>query len=319
MSLTAETRINPWVRRSNATACVLLAVATAYVLVKLVYLFVDSSLGQAPVLYGQQTSGGLLAGRQNKIDTSAIAMWSLFGKEGRKVVTEQPKDVNAPKTRLSLELQAVFVAPVEERSTAMIAEARKSSELYHIGDKIPGNVTLAAVFGDRVLLNRDGALEALYFPDNYKSAMVRAGTASDSASTARPPVTAAATRPGRTPNGQADFGAGNRNQEAQSAMAQQMVTTLREQIEQDPVQVLGQFGLASNDGRGYKVSDNPNPMLAAIGARPGDVILSVNGQSLGDPARDVGLIEQVMQEGKVRVSMERNGRQFDSEYALPGL
>ena len=83
--------------------------------------------------------------------------------------------------------------------------------------------------------------------------------------------------------------------------------------------VLGQFGLASNNGRGYRVADNPNPMLAAIGAKPGDVILSVNGRSLGDPNQDVALIEQVMQDGTVRVSMERNGRQFDSEYALPGL
>ena len=102
-------------------------------------------------------------------------------------------------------------------------------------------------------------------------------------------------------------------------MAQQMVSTLREQIEQDPGEVLGQFGLASNNGRGYKVSDSPNPMLAAIGARPGDVILAVNGRNLGDPSQDVALIEQVMQDGSVRVSMERNGRQFDSEVALPGL
>ena len=92
-----------------------------------------------------------------------------------------------------------------------------------------------------------------------------------------------------------------------------------EQIQQDASEVLGQFGLASNNGRGYRVADNPNPMLAAIGAKPGDVILSVNGRSLGDPNQDVALIEQVMQDGTVRVSMERNGRQFDSEYALPGL
>ena len=83
--------------------------------------------------------------------------------------------------------------------------------------------------------------------------------------------------------------------------------------------MLGQFGLAPNNGRGYRVADNPNPMLAAVGARPGDVILAVNGQSVGDPAQDINLIEEVIQDGSVRVSMERNGRQFDSEYALPGL
>ncbi|MGB1060483.1 MAG: type II secretion system protein N, partial [Ketobacter sp.] len=214
--------------------------------------------------------------------------------EGQKVVQEQPKDVNAPKTRLSLELQAVFVAPVEERSTAMIAESRKDSELYHIGDKVPGNVTLAAVYPDRVLLNRSGQLEALYFPENAKGGLTRSDnrSANPRSRTTRNPRTSSSSRMPNSRSGQ---------------------------IQQDASEVLGQFGLASNNGRGYRVADNPNPMLAAIGAKPGDVILSVNGRSLGDPNQDVALIEQVMQDGTVRVSMERNGRQFDSEYALPGL
>ena len=319
-TLTVETQLNPWVKRANSVACMLLVVVTAYVLVKLVYLFVDTSVGAAPSVYGQQNSVSRTLGRQDKVDTSVIPMWSLFGKEGQKVVKEQPKDVNAPKTRLSLELQAVFVAPVEERSTAMIAESRKDSELYHIGDKVPGNVTLAAVYPDRVLLNRSGQLEALYFPENAKGGMTRSsrGNANTRSRSTRNSRTSSNRR---TPNVRPGFGgsSGIATQQAQAAMAQQMVSTLREQIQQDPSEVLGQFGLASNSGRGYRVADNPNPMLAAIGAKPGDVILSVNGQTLGDPNQDVALIEQVMQDGTVRVSMERNGRQFDSEYALPGM
>ena len=319
--MTADTQLTPWVKRANSATCLVLVVATAYVLVKLVYLFVDTSVGSAPFLYGQQSAGSQTVGRQDKIDTSVIAMWSLFGKEGRKEVkTEQPKDVNAPKTRLSLELQAVFVAPVEERSTAMIAE-RRDSKLYHIGDKVPGNVTLAAVYQDRVLLNRNGQLEALYFPENDKGAMTRSSSDS-STNRSRTSRNSRATSNSRTPNGRPGFGAsgsGIASQQAQTAMAQQMVSTLREQVEQDPGEVLGQFGLASNNGRGYRVSDSPNPMLAAIGAKPGDVILSVNGRNLGDPTQDVALIEQVMEDGTVRVSMERDGRQFDSEVALPGL
>ncbi|MBA53441.1 MAG: hypothetical protein CMK89_03210 [Pseudomonadales bacterium] len=320
--MTADTQLNPWVRRANSATCLVLVVATAFVLVKLVYLFVDTSVGSAPSLYGQQNSVSSPSGQQDKIDTSAIAMWSLFGKEGQKAVkTEQPKDVNAPVTRLSLELQAVFIAPVEDRSTAMIAEARKDSKLYRIGDKVPGNVTLAAVYQDRVLLNRNGQLEALYFPENAKGGLTR--SSGDANSRSRTSRNSRTTSSGRAPNGRPGFGSGPTSsiasQQAQTAMAQQMVSTLREQIEQDPGEVLGQFGLASNNGRGYKVSDSPNPMLAAIGARPGDVILAVNGRNLGDPSQDVALIEQVMQDGSVRVSMERNGRQFDSEVALPGL
>lgn len=320
--MTAETQLNPWVKRANSAACVILVIATAFVLVKLVYLFVDTAVGGAPALYGQQSQLGQPMGRQDKIDTSAIAMWSLFGREGQKVVkNDQPQDVNAPKTRLSLELQAVFVAPVEERSTAMIAESRKDSELYHVGDKVPGNVTLAAVFQDRVLLNRNGQMEALYFPENSKGGLTKSDGGSTSSRSRTSRNSRSTSVGGRAPNSRPGFGndrAGITKQ-AQSAMAEQMVSTLRDQIAQDPGELLSQFGLASNNGRGYMVADNPNPMLAAVGAKPGDIILSVNGRNVGDPTQDVTLIEEVMQDGTVRISMERNGRQFDSEYALPGL
>lgn len=320
--MTADTQLNPWVKRANTLACAMLVVVTAYVLVKLVYLFVDTSVGVAPALYGQQGQVSQTMGRQDKIDTSAIAMWSLFGREGQVVAkTEQPKDVNAPVTRLSLELQAVFVAPVEERSTAMIAETRKDSELYHIGDKVPGNVTLAAVYPDRVLLNRNGQLEALYFPENSKGGLTPSTAGSNTNARSRAARDSRTAANSRSPNARPGFGSNRAgiNKEAQAAMADQMVSTLREQIAQDPGELLGQFGLASNNGRGYRVADNPNPMLAAVGAKPGDIILSVNGRNVGDPTQDVNLIEEVMQDGTVRISMERNGRQFDSEYALPGL
>ena len=134
----------------------MLVVAIGYLVVKMAYLFFDPSAGhRAPEFYGNQDSSRGRASpmqRNDKVDTAAIARWSLFGKEGQKAVAKQvvKEDVNAPKTRLNLELQGVFVAPVEENSTAMIAESRRDSKLYHIGDKVPGNVSLAAVHPDRV-------------------------------------------------------------------------------------------------------------------------------------------------------------------------
>ncbi|MDY6920127.1 MAG: type II secretion system protein N [Pseudomonadota bacterium] len=317
--MAADPPFEPWLKRATAAGCALLVIATAFVLVKLVYLFVDTSVGTAPALYNPQARPFQPRGSVEQVNTAVIARWSLFGKEGQKPQpVAQQEDVNAPKTRLSLELQAVFVAPVEERSSAMIAESRRDSELYHIGDEVPGNVTLAAVYPDRVLLNRSGKLEALYFPDNAEGGFQRSTrTTVGSRSRRDTRVTAARRAPSRP--GFADGSASMANRQAQAAMAEQMVSTLKEQIAEDPAQLLGQFGLAPNNGRGYRVADNPNPMLAAVGARPGDVILAVNGQSVGDPAQDINLIEEVIQDGSVRVSMERNGRQFDSEYALPGL
>ena len=318
-TLTAQTQLNPWVRRANILGCLVLVVAIGYLVVKMAYLFFDPSAGhRAPEFYGNQDSSRGRASsmqRNDKVDTAAIARWSLFGKEGQKAVAKQvvKEDVNAPKTRLNLELQGVFVAPVEENSTAMIAESRRDSKLYHIGDKVPGNVSLAAVHPDRVLLNRSGKLEALYFTENKAGGLSRSAAdrrssfrdrrSTSSRSARRPPTLGRA--PGMRPG-------------ARSAMANQMVSSLKEQIDQNPQAVLSQFGLTDNNGRGYKVSANANPMLSAVGAKAGDLIIAINGRALGDISQDINLIEEVMNEGSVRATLERDGTQFDSEVAIPG-
>ncbi len=305
--------------------CFALAVAIAFVIVRIAYMFVDTSAGHtAPSVYGNASGTSASFSKPDKVDTSAIAMWSLFGKEGQKaVVKEAPKDVNAPKTRLSLELQAVFVAPVEERSTAMIAESRKDSKLYRIGDKVPGNVTLAAVHQDRVLLNRNGNLEALYFSENSQGGLSRSSSSSRSRSnktSRRSTSSSRRTNPRDSmPGNLAGGSSGGLTAEARSAMASQMVSSLKEQVAENADAVLGQFGLVPNNGRGYKVSESANPMLMAIGAKPGDLILSVNGVQVGDPTQDINLIEEVMSQGTVRATLERNGTQFDSEIAIPGV
>jgi general secretion pathway protein C len=318
-------QLNPWLSRANALACAALVVSIAYVLVKTVYLFLDDAAGStAPVVYGsasQVTSSTGSAGR--RVDAAALSLLHLFGEEGAKPVAQAaPQDVAAPKTRLSLELQGVFVSEEENKSTAMISEARRESQLYRIGDRVPGNATLAAVFADRVLLNLNGKLEALYFPESRMAggmvpgaggpgAMNLQGPRSVSARTGR---VSAAPQPGMGVSGGAGVGGvGMPSPEA----AEAVVNQLREEISANPDAVLGQFGLATNNGRGYKVTDSSNPALTAIGGRPGDVILTVNGRSVGDPAADVSLIQESLESGCVKVGVDRNGRQFNAEFC-PG-
>ncbi len=316
--MTTETQINPWVSRANALACAILAVAIGYVVVQIVYLFIDPLSQQpAPSLYAHSEAAASRGGAKVDIDTSVIPSLNLFGKVGQVAVQQkQPEQVDAPKTRLPLELQAVFVAPNEDKSSAMIAESRRDPELYHVGDKVQGGVSLAGVYQDRVLLNRNGSMEALFFPESTPGGMTRAGDPGSSGArrpsqrsvspTARRPSEPRA-RPTRNPA------------EPQAAMADQMLGSLQEQVKENPDQVLGQFGLAANNGRGYTVSANANPMLASLGVKSGDVILEVNGRAIGDPSQDISFIEEVMNEGSIRVSIERNGKQFETQVSLPGM
>ncbi|MFT7092064.1 MAG: general secretion pathway protein C, partial [Candidatus Azotimanducaceae bacterium] len=81
------------------------------------------------------------------LDTSQIR--DLFGKYQD---TATPQSVDAPKTTLNLELQGIFTAEAAADSTAIVAQRGKSGELYRIGDRLPGNATLEAVFDDHILI-----------------------------------------------------------------------------------------------------------------------------------------------------------------------
>ena len=61
-------------------------------------------------------------------------------------------------------------------------------------------------------------------------------------------------------------------------------------------------------GEGYAVT--PGSVLLQAGMKPGDVLLSVNGQSLGDSGSDQALLQQVMSEGRAQIEVQRGNSRF---------
>lgn len=104
------------------------------------------------------------------IDPSSIAERNFFGLASDKPVV----DVQAlPETKLELTLRGAFAAAEGEPATAIIEEDnRKVSETYLVGDELPGDATLSAVYPDRIVLSRNGLLETLYFPSDASLAGV---------------------------------------------------------------------------------------------------------------------------------------------------
>ncbi len=86
-----------------------------------------------------------------------------------------------PETQLKLVLRGAFAAANEDEAGAIIEDERKVAEQYNIGDELPGNATLNAVYADRVVLARNGLLETLYFPDDFSNEGV--GTRSNNQAT----------------------------------------------------------------------------------------------------------------------------------------
>jgi len=302
--------------RLAAWVCVGLVLAISYVLVKIIFFTLDPQVSAiAPSIYGDSNQVGVVAKRSDRkasVDPSAIPLWNLFGKEGVQKKTAAVKDVVAPTTRLKLVLMGVFAHKEDERSTAIISEQRKPGKLFHIGDKVPGNATLAAVYEDRVLLNTRGKLEALYFPQS------KAATKS---SRSKRSSTSRSTRSSRSSRAKKPSGISKMMRGGPSSPGQ-IASVIGEELGQNAAGALKELGLEQNNGNGYKIINGSNPLFSAIGVKPGDVILSVNGMSIGDPERDPELIPKAIEDSGgscVIEILDTGGRQYSQTFPCGGL
>jgi general secretion pathway protein C len=218
-------------------------------------------------------------------DVQSIIDAHLFGVADPAAPAGDPTD--APETRLSLVLAGTIAANDPKQGFGIIGESANSAKLYSVGDSVPGGARLNAVYGDRVILERAGQLEALLLPREYKGG----------ASNTPAPQTA---REG--------MGMG-----MPQTAGSQVVERVKRMIAQDPGSVAEimrpQPVFANGQQRGYRVYPGRNrAQFARLGLRPGDLVMSVNGTPLDDPQRGMDIFRSIGSADQVRVTVERNGR-----------
>lgn len=95
-----------------------------------------------------------------------LASVDLFGQAGQEAGADQTDTENLPETNLRLHLRGVLAASGDFPGSALIEDADNNTEVYLVGDELPGNATLRVVRANRVIIERGGKLENLYFPDD---------------------------------------------------------------------------------------------------------------------------------------------------------
>lgn len=95
-----------------------------------------------------------------------VASVPLFGNPS--MAANEVANKNLPTTNLQLVLRGVVADSDATKSSAMIEEPSKPALSYNVGDTLPGNAVLNAVFADHVVLKRNGQLETLNFPIQSK-------------------------------------------------------------------------------------------------------------------------------------------------------
>ena len=101
-----------------------------------------------------------------KVPEVNLASFALFGEPGKEAPQTEPDTENLPETNLRLFLRGVLAASGDFPGSALIEDDKRNTEAYLVGDELPGDATLRSVRPNRIIIERGGKLENLYFPEN---------------------------------------------------------------------------------------------------------------------------------------------------------
>jgi len=256
-----------------------LVVLIAYYLARVMWLLypsTDAALWSPPQL---PAPGQAMAGANASSATSYLAIVEahLFGSASATDAPAVVETEDAPDTRLNLKLRAAVSATDDEVAHAIIADGSGNEQVYFIKSSIPGGATLHRVHPDRVILNRGGVLETLRLPRDFE------GTA------AATPRTAARSTQNRQNNVQ--------------QLLNDNAANFAEIIRPQPFMPNGQL-------KGYRVFPGRNrQQFIALGLRPGDLVTSVNGMQLNNPAQGMDVFRSLGNSSQINVTVERAGKQ----------
>lgn len=228
-------------------------------------------------------------------DLTALLSANLFGQAaavgGGRVSLE-----NIPLSSLNLVLSGVLATP--NGAIALISADGAPESPYGVGQDIVAGASLYAVYGDRVLIRRNGVTESLMLKEG--------GPALPTGS-----IVGATTQRAATPSPDAGIqrlDARNYNVDRQQ-MNQQM---------QKP-EFLSQALMVPNAGGGFLVREiQPGSMYEKLGLRVGDVISSVNGQTVNTMDDVMRLYQQLGSNGAAQINLQvrRAGKNESLQYNL---
>jgi len=198
---------------------------------------------------------------------------------------------DAPDTRLRLVLRGVIATTNPDMARAIISEPGGEEKYYAVDDDVPGGALLKEIAADRVILqSKAGRMETLRLPKEFggsgraaKGTVSTAGKKTAGRDKITPRISSAELRDYR---------------DKMLSNPQELVGLIRSR----PVKKDGQI-------KGYKLFPGKDRALfTRLGLRSGDVIVSVNGMELSDPASGLALLGQLSSATEVSVVVERRGQ-----------
>ncbi len=265
-------------RRAIFLLIAILLCLIAYSLARLTWMMLPAPRenGAPPPLIQPVDQRGVTAGPLVAREPSPqeMAQWHLFGE--MQVINVGAAAQTAPQTSLALNLRGVIASRDKKSARAIIADASGNEQFYAIDAPVAGGATLKEIHADKVILLRNGRYETLLLPKDE--------IGGEGAPDAAMPM-----------------------QNSDAAMQEFRDTamnnpqSLMERVRPMPVSEGGRF-------IGYRFMPNEDPgFLARFGMEPNDIVTSVNGMSLDNPAKGMQVLNSLKTDGEVRVDTVRNG------------
>ena len=216
----------------------------------------------------------------------------LFGKAQAKKDKPGAVTEEAPDTKLRLTLRGVVATGDQEMARAIISEPAGEEKYYALDDKLPGGAVLKEIAADRVILQtRAGRMETLRLPKEFGGS-------------------GRSTSPGRTAT--SGRGTADRNRIVPRISAAEL-RDYRDKMLSNPQELVGLVRTRpvkkGGEIKGFKLFPGKDRALfKRLGLRSGDVIVSVNGMELNDPASGLALLSQLSSATEISVVLERRGQ-----------
>jgi general secretion pathway protein C len=294
-------------RRLRRLVLALLALWAVFALSQLIWALVpgrEASLPEAAAVINP-TSVSVTSINSDPVDIGRAQSWHLFGEAGEVpdaslIAQPQPSaatardgiEDGARETRLALKLRGV-VASSEDGLGFAVIEHKSEQDIYAVEDKlpVPGQVVLAKVMARQVVLDNGGTYELLeLFEDSTLDTQFL-----------QPPSNAR----GLASPSEADISA------IVGGSASEVARTYRDRLYNNP-QSLAEVVTVSavregGELRGYRVAPGKQQeKFEQLGFKPGDLVTSVNGISLNDPANTLRLYQTMRSANEAVFDVERD-------------
>ncbi len=244
----------------------------------------------------------------------SVVSRNLFGKPVTQMSAQAQLVAKAAETRLPLELRAVFESSESTISAAIIGQRGQNAKLFTVGDSVPGNAILEGVVGDQVLLRRAGKLESLSFPKSkYLATQNQRAKKNTDQTEKRVFATSSDTEKESLVTDILE------TSEAQAPATESSTEpALLREFNKNPQEMISKIGLSETKSGGYRVGNVSNsPYLRQSGLQSGDLILSVNGQTLSNVQNDRTKLAGLIAGGTARLEIQRGDIRFTITASMP--